>query len=65
MNNDSVYPGDVKMKSAITTKHKTKCQATNPEKIRSILGFHPGNHVMLEVAKNKFIDISMRVYHIL
>jgi AbrB family looped-hinge helix DNA binding protein len=39
------------MRSAITSKLTTKCQTTIPEKIRGILGLHPGDSVMFEVAE--------------
>jgi len=45
------------MKSAITSKLTTKCQTTIPEKIRGILGLHPGDSVMFEVAKDKRVFI--------
>ena len=37
------------MEAAITSKLTTKSQATIPEKIRKILGLHPGDSVAFEV----------------
>jgi antitoxin PrlF len=45
------------MRSAITSKLTTKCQTTIPEKIRGILGLHPGDSVMFEVAEDKKVFI--------
>lgn len=40
------------MEAAITSKLTTKSQATIPEKIRKILGLHPGDSVAFEVNEN-------------
>ena len=41
------------MKSPISSKLTTKCQATIPEKIRGILELHPGDSVAFEVTPEK------------
>ena len=40
-----------------TSKLTTKSQATIPEKIRKILGLHPGDSVAFEVDENKKVLI--------
>ena len=45
------------MKSASSSKLTTKGQATIPEKIRGILGLHPGDSVVFEVAKDEKVYI--------
>ena len=45
------------MRSTITSKLTTKCQATIPEKIRGILGLHPGDSVVFEVENNEKVFI--------
>ena len=40
------------MEVAIMSKLTTKSQATIPEKIRKILGVHPGDSVVFEVNEN-------------
>ena len=45
------------MRSVITSKLTTKCQATIPEKIRGILGLRAGDSVVFEVAKDEKVFI--------
>jgi AbrB family looped-hinge helix DNA binding protein len=45
------------MRSAIASKLTTKCQATIPEKIRGILGLHPGDSVVFEIDKDEKVFI--------
>ena len=45
------------MKSLISSKLTTKCQATIPEKIRGILELHPGDSVAFEVTPEKKVFI--------
>lgn len=49
--------GITNMKSPISSKLTTKCQATIPEKIRGILGLHPGDSVAFEVTPEKKVFI--------
>ena len=42
---------------AVLSKLTTKSQATIPEKIRKILGLHPGDSVAFEVDKNQHVFI--------
>ncbi|WLE98913.1 MAG: type II toxin-antitoxin system PrlF family antitoxin [Candidatus Electrothrix communis] len=41
------------MEAAITTKLTSKSQTTIPEKIRTILGLHPGDSVAFEVHEDR------------
>ena len=45
------------MRSAITSKLTTKCQATIPEKIRGVLNLHPGDSVVFEVNADEKVFI--------
>lgn len=45
------------MRSAITSRLTTKCQATIPEKIRGILKLRPGDSVVFEVEKDEKVFI--------
>lgn len=41
------------METAITRKLTSKSQTTIPEKIRAVLGLHPGDSVAFEVRENR------------
>ncbi|WPD23684.1 MAG: type II toxin-antitoxin system PrlF family antitoxin [Candidatus Electrothrix aestuarii] len=45
------------MEAAITTKLTSKSQATIPEKIRKILGLHPGDSVAFELNEERRVFI--------
>jgi len=45
------------MKSPISSKLTSKCQATIPEEIRGILDLHPGDSVAFEVTSSKKVFI--------
>ena len=40
------------MEAVITSKLTSKSQATIPEKIRTVLGVHPGDSIVFEVDEN-------------
>ena len=42
---------------AVMSKLTTKSQATIPEKIRKILGLHPGDSVAFEINENQKVTI--------
>ena len=45
------------MEIIATSKLTSKSQATIPEKIRGVLGLHPGDSVAFEVTENKKVFI--------
>jgi len=46
---------------AVLSKLTTKSQATIPEKIRKILGLHPGDSVAFEITENQNVSIRKAV----
>ena len=45
------------MDEIVTSKLTTKCQATIPEKIRGVLGLHPGDSVAFEILEDQRVYI--------
>ena len=45
------------MRIMSTSKLTSKSQATIPEKIRGVLGLHPGDSVIFEVTGNKKVFV--------